>query len=133
MYKAQERGIEVVLADTFFPSSKTCSNCNHVKEDLKLSDRTYVCPHCGAVIDRDVNAARNLEKYTDHWRKTIIHDKNAPLKKRNTSKGQFTDSRTLLHPNHSYSSSFSYDYAAGGYNTNQTRIDCTIMPSLGIR
>lgn len=82
MYKAQERGIEVVLADTFFPSSKTCSNCNHVKEDLKLSDRTYVCPHCGAVIDRDVNAARNLEKYTDHWRKTIIHDKKRASKKK---------------------------------------------------
>ena len=82
MYKAEELGIEVVLADTFFPSSKTCSNCNHVKEDLKLSDRTYVCPHCGAVIDRDVNAARNLEKYTDHWCKTIVRDKKCATKKK---------------------------------------------------
>ena len=75
MYKAEELGIEVVLADTFFPSSKTCSNCNHIKKDLKLFDRTYVCPHCGAIIDRDVNAARNLEKYADHWRNIVIREK----------------------------------------------------------
>ena len=75
MYKAEELSIEVVIADIFFPSSKTCSNCNHVKKDLRLSDRTYVCPHCGAVIDRDVNAAKNLEKYTDHWRDIVIREK----------------------------------------------------------
>ena len=56
--------------------------------------------------------------------------RNAPPRKRNTSKGQFTDSRTLLHPNHNYSSYFSYDYAAGGYN-NQTRIDSIHYTAFG--
>lgn len=62
-YKCKFKGIELVKADRFFPSSKTCSNCGHIKKDLKLSDRTYICPNCGTVIDRDVNAAINLANY----------------------------------------------------------------------
>ncbi|MBR0203465.1 MAG: transposase, partial [Synergistaceae bacterium] len=42
--------------------SKTCSNCGHVKKDLKLSERIYKCPECGEIIDRDFNAALNLER-----------------------------------------------------------------------
>lgn len=61
-YKAEERGIEVVLADRWYPSSKTCSRCGSIKKDLKLSDRVYKCPSCGLEIDRDFNAARNLER-----------------------------------------------------------------------
>ena len=63
--KAAEAGIKVKLADRFFPSSKTCSNCGHVKKDLKLSERIYKCPKCGKVIDRDFNAALNLERLAD--------------------------------------------------------------------
>lgn len=63
-YKSDWNGIETVYADRFYPSSKTCSVCGHIKPDLKLSDRTYVCAECGAVLDRDYNAAVNLEKYT---------------------------------------------------------------------
>ena len=62
-YKCKFNGIELVKADRWYPSSKTCSNCGHVKKDLKLSDRTYICPECGAVIDRDLNAAINLANY----------------------------------------------------------------------
>ena len=62
-YKCKHRGIELVKADRWYPSSKTCSNCGHIKKDLKLSDRTYICPNCGAVIDRDLNAAINLANY----------------------------------------------------------------------
>jgi len=62
-YKAKRRGIEIVIADMFFPSSKKCSNCGSMKKDLKLKERVYVCPVCGLEIDRDLNAARNLEKY----------------------------------------------------------------------
>lgn len=62
-YKCKYKGIELVKADRFFPSSKTCSNCGSIKKDLKLSDRTYICPKCGTVIDRDVNAAINLANY----------------------------------------------------------------------
>ena len=62
-YKCEWCGIEFVLADRFYPSSKACSGCGHIKQDLKLSDRTYVCEECGLVIDRDANAAINLQKY----------------------------------------------------------------------
>lgn len=63
LYKAELYGIEVVLADRFYPSSKTCSCCGSYKKDLKLKDRTYICNECGLIIDRDVNAAINLANY----------------------------------------------------------------------
>ncbi|NES70678.1 MAG: IS200/IS605 family element transposase accessory protein TnpB [Okeania sp. SIO2D1] len=56
-------GGSVVLADQWFPSSKTCHNCGHITRDLKLSDRIYNCPNCGTVIDRDLNAAIVLSQY----------------------------------------------------------------------
>ena len=62
-YKCKFKGIELVKADRFYPSSKTCSSCGYIKKDLKLSDRTYICPECGTVIDRDLNAAINLANY----------------------------------------------------------------------
>ena len=61
-YKCKFRGIELVIADRFYPSSKTCSQCGKVKNDLKLKDRVYKCD-CGLVIDRDLNASINLSKY----------------------------------------------------------------------
>jgi len=60
-YKCKERGIELKVADRWFPSSKTCAKCGSIKQDLKLSDRVYKCS-CGLNIDRDENAAKNLEK-----------------------------------------------------------------------
>lgn len=51
-----------IEVDRFFPSSKTCSNCGSIKEDLTLSDRTYHCGSCHTTIDRDLNAALNLLK-----------------------------------------------------------------------
>ena len=62
-YKAHWARIAVVIADRWYPSSKTCIECGYVNKDLKLSDRTYVCPHCGNVIDRDFQAALNLKRY----------------------------------------------------------------------
>jgi len=59
-YKAEWNGVEVVKASTWYPSSKTCSNCGVVRDDLTLADRLYVCPECGATMDRDLNAAMNL-------------------------------------------------------------------------
>ena len=61
-YKSEWNGIEVVIADRFFPSSKMCSCCGNIKKDLKLSDRIYKC-ECGNVIDRDYQASLNLKKY----------------------------------------------------------------------
>ena len=57
------KGIHFIQANRFFPSSKTCSCCGERKYDLKLSDRVFVCKKCGLVIDRDYNAALNLQKY----------------------------------------------------------------------
>jgi len=62
-YKCSLYGIPLIIADRFYLSSKTCSECGHIKKDLKLKDRTYICPECGLVIDRDLNAAINLREY----------------------------------------------------------------------
>lgn len=58
--KCNQNNIEVRLSNRFYASSKTCSQCGSIKHDLKLSDRVYICKECGAVIDRDLNAAINL-------------------------------------------------------------------------
>ena len=62
-YKCDRYGVEIVFVDRFYPSSKTCSCCGHIKHDLKLKDRKYVCSECGLVIDRDLNASINLANY----------------------------------------------------------------------
>ena len=59
-HKCLEYGIELRIADRFYASSKTCSQCGNVKKDLKLKDRVYECTECGLVVDRDYNAALNL-------------------------------------------------------------------------
>ena len=60
--KAERIGINIVEADRFYPSSKTCSNCGVIDSDLSLSDRTYHCSNCGHSQDRDLNAAMNLKQ-----------------------------------------------------------------------
>ena len=62
-YKAHWSKISVVIADRWYPSSKTCVICGHVKKELKLSERTYICPVCGNIINRDFQAALNLKRY----------------------------------------------------------------------
>jgi putative transposase len=64
IYKGQWYGCQVILADPFYPSSKRCSQCGHIKEEMDLSERVYICDHCGLMIDRDLNAAINLEQLT---------------------------------------------------------------------
>ena len=61
-YKCKFRGIELIIADRFYPSSKSCSQCGNINKDLKLKDRVYKCS-CGLNIDRDLNASINLSKY----------------------------------------------------------------------
>ena len=61
-YKTSWYGGSIIEVDRFFPSSKLCSMCGVLKEDLTLDDRIYICD-CGNVIDRDLNASINLEKY----------------------------------------------------------------------
>lgn len=70
--KAESYGIEVILADRFYPSSQICSHCGNRKVDLKLSDRTYKCPVCGLEIDRDLNASINLKHYPEFQGKSNL-------------------------------------------------------------
>ena len=58
--KALVNGKQVVFIDRFYPSSKGCSVCGYKKQDLRLSDREWVCPQCGTKHDRDINAAMNI-------------------------------------------------------------------------
>ncbi|WP_293208709.1 RNA-guided endonuclease TnpB family protein [Microcoleus sp. PH2017_01_SCD_O_A] len=60
-YKAKKFGCEIIIADRWFPSSKTCSNCGHI-QDMPLKERTYDCESCGHSMDRDLNAAINLSR-----------------------------------------------------------------------
>ena len=59
-YKAQWYGRTVVKIDTFYPSSKTCSKCGHVMDEMPLQVRQWICPECHTQHDRDINAARNV-------------------------------------------------------------------------
>ena len=61
-YKTRWNGGVTIVADRWFPSSKTCSGCGEVKSKLSLSEREYMCHRCGVVVDRDLNAATNLAK-----------------------------------------------------------------------
>jgi putative transposase len=59
-YKAADAGVEVKFVSRWFPSSKTCSSCGTVREELDLDERMFVCFDCGYVTDRDYNAAKVL-------------------------------------------------------------------------
>ena len=59
-YKARWYNRKIVFVDRFYPSSKTCHNCGYINKELKLSDRRWICPQCGGVIERDHNAALNI-------------------------------------------------------------------------
>ncbi|MFI7281066.1 IS607 family element RNA-guided endonuclease TnpB [Micromonospora chersina] len=59
-YKTQWNGGRLIVADRWYPSSKTCSGCGTVKAKLTLAERIYTCTTCGLLLDRDLNAARNL-------------------------------------------------------------------------
>lgn len=61
-YKAARKGGLVLYVDKWFPSSKKCSHCGHIYKELQLSDRLYICPVCGHVMDRDEQAAQNIDK-----------------------------------------------------------------------
>ena len=60
--KGEKNGCLIVVVDKWFPSSKTCSQCGYIKKDLTLDERTYVCPVCGNIMDRDEQAGINLDR-----------------------------------------------------------------------
>jgi len=57
---ASKYGVVVHKIDRFYPSSKTCSCCGYIYKELRLSERTWVCPECHSVLDRDLNASINI-------------------------------------------------------------------------
>ncbi|MFP3017387.1 MAG: zinc ribbon domain-containing protein, partial [Candidatus Tisiphia sp.] len=59
-YKSKWNGRAYHIIDRFFPSSKMCSSCNFVNDQLTLKDRTWNCPSCGTQLDRDLNASINI-------------------------------------------------------------------------
>ena len=67
-YKAQEVGIEVIIADKYFPSSQLCNCCGYKNNQVKdLNIRTWTCPKCNSEHNRDINAALNLKDYPDKY------------------------------------------------------------------
>ncbi len=70
-YKAEWYGSVVVKADRFFPSTKRCSACGAIKAEITLTERTFRCGVCGSEMDRDVNAAMNLEFVAASWAETL--------------------------------------------------------------
>ena len=61
-YKAKWYNRRIVFVNRFYPSSKTCNHCGYIYKQLKLSDRQWICPECGQLIERDYNAALNILK-----------------------------------------------------------------------
>ena len=60
-YKSEWYERELIFVDRFFPSSKLCGKCGYKNEQLTLKDREWICPECGSVHDRDLNAANNIK------------------------------------------------------------------------
>jgi putative transposase len=76
-YKTSWYGSRLIVADPFYPSSKTCSACGWVKAKLTLGERTFKCGACDLVLDRDLNAARNLANLTQHVAQSGWETRNA--------------------------------------------------------
>ena len=89
-YKAEVAGGRLIVADRWFPSSKRCSQCGCLRETLTLADRILQCAACGLVLDRDLNAARNLEKLA--WASGEV----TPVESGALADGVRTVSETLL-------------------------------------
>ena len=100
-YKTEWYGKTLVEIDQWFPSSQLCSNCGFRNSNLKLSDRTWVCPQCGCVHDRDVNAANNILKSglgtnSDSKQKQLEPLPNARLRRKRVGKALKVEAQKSL-------------------------------------
>ena len=94
LYKKEWYGGTLVLANTFFPSSKLCSHCGERKKTLKLSERSYNCESCGAIEDRDSNASLNLNNLAVSSTVTAFGDESSAKTK---VSAQFVDELGIKH------------------------------------
>ena len=78
-YKAPLQHCQILIADRWFPSSKTCSACGHKLDKLELSTRVWKCPECGTYHDRDHNAAKNLEMQAASYAVTVCGDRSSGI------------------------------------------------------
>ena len=62
-YKVEKFSSQLILVDRFFPSSQICSNCGNHRHKMPLKNRLYECPDCGHSEDRDLNAAKNIDRW----------------------------------------------------------------------
>lgn len=62
-YKTEKFSSQLILVDTMFPSSQICSNCGNHRHKMPLKNRVYICPDCGHIEDRDLNASKNIERW----------------------------------------------------------------------
>jgi len=62
-YKTEKFASQLILVDRFFPSSQICSNCGNHRHGMPLKNRVYACPDCGHTEDRDLNAAKNIDRW----------------------------------------------------------------------
>jgi transposase len=96
-YKTRWNGGELIIADRWYPSSKTCSRCQTVKAKLSLSQRTFHCAACGLTADRDVNAARNLlHLATTHGGRGSVPEEVGPDASIRASKARRANQKTTL-------------------------------------
>lgn len=77
-YKSDWKGVNLIRIGRFEPSSKMCE-CGYVHRDLKLSDRIWTCPSCGAVNDRDLLAARNIKKFGLEKQNLLTQQNTSPV------------------------------------------------------
>jgi putative transposase len=65
-YKTEKFGSKLILVDRMFPSSQICSNCGNHRHKMPLKNRVYICPDCGHIQDRDLNAAKNIDRWFEN-------------------------------------------------------------------
>jgi putative transposase len=80
-YKAAWYGCDLWVADRWYASSKSCSACGLLNGSLALADRSWVCPGCGTVHDRDENAGTNLARLPASWAEALSDGKTAPVRR----------------------------------------------------
>ena len=61
-YKVEWSDKEIIRIDRFFPSSKSCNCCGYINQNLRLDIREWICPSCKSILDRDINASKNILK-----------------------------------------------------------------------